>query len=250
VTGVQFDGKKNWYLASQECAPSNAPPCAQQVTTVWTLNVETAQASAPAFVRELPRYVPQEPPPVYDDPALAAIAARAKPIWELYNVYTGHFFYVMEGAELDAIVNRNSAGPGWHTIRAQFRAWADGEQPSFAIPVCRFFRDGQYVGPRNTAGHFMTARQNECKTVAKDYPGWAFESPSVFWVLPFSDVLELPTDTYVFVSRAYNNRGALSDANHRYPGSLDDSGHHPIYGWIDELNSGAGTNRFAWFGLR
>ncbi len=250
VIDMQFDGKKNWYLASRRCAQPAPSACTFDGTSVWVLDVVEAQAGAAQFVRESPRYVPQQPPPSYADPALGERVARAKPIWELYNVYTGHFFYVMEGSELDAIINRNSAGPGWHKIRAQFRAWADGEQPDFAIPVCRFFRDGLYSGPRNTAGHFMTARQDECKSVAKDYPGWVFESPSVFWVLPFRDIIELPADTYVFMSRAYNNRGAVGDANHRYPASFDDSGHHPIYGWIDELNSGAGTSRFAWFGVR
>ena len=138
----------------------------------------------------------------------------AKTVTEFYNTTLGHYFMTAEQAEVQAIL-AGSAGPGWvltgHTFNA-YPSVANGRAD--AVPVCRFYgTPGK--GPNS---RFYTADPAECAAVKLD-PGWTYEGIAFYATgtgaggCPYSnyDSKGLPP-----VYRAYNNRFAFNDSNHRF----------------------------------
>jgi len=131
------------------------------------------------------------------------------PIVEFYNTTLNHYFITADPAEAGAI-DAGAAGPGWSRTG---EAWNSGGPDR----VCRFYGSpeldpatGLRKGPN---GHFYTISSGECAQVKQD-AGWKFESYD-FSGWPMAAGATCPAGTLA-VKRAYNNRFAVNDSNHRY----------------------------------
>ena len=133
---------------------------------------------------------------------------------EFYNVALGHYF-VTANADEAAGIDAGSAGPGWSRTGETWRAWLGGPLPG-ATEVCRFYgnpalrADGRRLGPNS---HFYTFQGAECEQVKRD-AGWLYEAPNKFFALQPAGAV-CPAGTLP-IYRAYNNRFAQNDSNHRY----------------------------------
>ena len=154
---------------------------------------------------------------------LARIAtARDTPadttIIEFHNATLDHYFVTANSAEAAAI-DDGSAGPGWSRTGQSWKGWVGGPIPN-AAEVCRFYGTSD-INPatglrRGPNSHFYTLQPVECAAVKLD-PGWTYEFPNKFWMMkpdgvPGSDCPAWTQPVY----RAYNNRFASNDSNHRY----------------------------------
>ncbi len=143
----------------------------------------------------------------------SATAADAMAI-EFYNTGLNHYF-VTANAEEAAAIDGGSAGPGWSRTGEGWPVWVRGPLPG-ATEVCRFYgnpaagADGVRIGPNS---HFYTFQGAECEQVKAD-AGWVYEAPNRFFALqPVAG--GCPAGSLP-VYRAYNNRFAQRDSNHRY----------------------------------
>jgi hypothetical protein len=115
----------------------------------------------------------------------------------------------------------NAQPPGFKRTGQQFKAWLRvGDAPANASPVCRFYASG----PNS---HFYTADPGECNYLksletkqrgdaqaqGKKFEGWTFEAIAFYVLLPQNDACPGGTQP---VWRAYNNRAAQNDSNHRF----------------------------------
>ena len=145
-------------------------------------------------------------------------------VQEFYNVPLDHYFITPYIAEADNIILRGSAGPGWERTHINFNAWLDGV--NVGVPVCRFYG----TPGRGPNSHFFTVDPPECAAVKKD-PGWTFEGLTMRVLQPSAGVCPLESrPTY----RAYNNRFAKNDSNHRYTTSRSELAQMRGQGWTDE----------------
>ena len=127
---------------------------------------------------------------------------------EFYNSTLVHYFITADPNEAAAI-DGGAAGPGWERTGKTFKSGGPSR-------VCRFYGSpdidpatGMRRGPNS---HFYTIDPAECAAVKTDI-GWRFESYD-FSGRPRSGAA-CPAGT-VAVLRAYNNRFAQNDSNHRY----------------------------------
>jgi uncharacterized delta-60 repeat protein len=133
---------------------------------------------------------------------------RSQSVPEYFNTTLNHYFMTAEQAEAAAI-DAGAAGPGWVRTGQGFRAWTvAGGVPAGAQPVCRFYG----VPGRGPNSHFYTANPVECDAVKQD-PGWRFEGIAFYSIGPVGGGCPAATQQ---VFRAYNNRFAQNDSNHRY----------------------------------
>jgi hypothetical protein len=150
---------------------------------------------------------------------------------EFYNTVLGHYFVTNGAAEIDNILH-GGAGPGWELTGQAFKAFTvppPGPAPGFAA-VCRFYGTPG-LGPNS---HFYTSDATECDTVKRGV-GWTYEGIG-FYILPINADHTCP-DGYLAVNRAYNNRAAQNDSNHRYSTSDSTMAQMQSQGWIYEGNS-------------
>ena len=147
-------------------------------------------------------------------------------VLEFYNTPLNHYFITADPAEASAI-DAGAAGPGWQRTGRGFRAWTAAQGvPADARPVCRFYgTPGK--GPNS---HFYTADTLECEAVRKD-PGWRYEGIAFYSIAPGNG--GCPTGLQL-VYRAYNNRFAQNDSNHRYTTNTDILLAMEQQGWRDE----------------
>jgi uncharacterized delta-60 repeat protein len=128
---------------------------------------------------------------------------------EFYNATLNHYFITADANEASAI-DSGAAGPGWSRTGA---AWKSGGPAR----VCRFYGspdiDPATNARRGPNGHFYTISAEECALVKED-AGWKFESYD-FSGWPMQADGNCATGS-VAVKRAYNNRFAVNDSNHRY----------------------------------
>lgn len=125
---------------------------------------------------------------------------------EYFNVTLQHYFVSANPAEQRS-VESGGAGPGWQRTGHDFRVWVpEVGVPVGARPVCRFYG----TPGRGPNSHFHTATPNECAAVKRD-PGWTYEG-TAFYVT----AIDAACTSGVVVWRAYNNRAANNDSNHRY----------------------------------
>jgi len=131
------------------------------------------------------------------------------PIVEFHNGTLDHYFITADPNEAAAI-DAGGAGPGWVRTGQQFKSGGPSR-------VCRFYGSpetdpstGKRRGPN---GHFYTISQDECAQVKED-AGWRFEGYD-FNGWPLQAGGQCPDGT-VPVKRAYNNRFATNDSNHRF----------------------------------
>lgn len=133
--------------------------------------------------------------------ATATVIGPQTGVVEFYNTTLNHFFVTADPVER-ASIDAGGSGPGWTRTGNTFKSGGPNA-------VCRFFGVQSAGGPN---GHFYTADADECNQVRRD-PGWQFES------LDFAITPARPGGTcaagLVPVYRAYNNRFAQRDSNHR-----------------------------------
>ena len=154
---------------------------------------------------------------------LARIAtARDTPadatVIEFFNAPLNHYFVTTNPAEASAIEG-GSAGPGWSRTGQSWKAWVGGPIPD-AAEVCRFYgatdinpSTGLRRGPNS---HFYTLQPGECAAAKTDL-GWTYEFAGKFWMVKPGDAAASACPTWTQpVYRAYNNRFAANDSNHRY----------------------------------
>lgn len=154
------------------------------------------------------------PPLRYDGTFAVAMTTS---IVEYYSVGLDHYFisaWPDEVALLDADGSFKRTGQG-------FKAWLRAaDAPAAAVPVCRFYANG----PNS---HFYTSDGGECQylksleqkqkaeAVAKGqiFRGWQFEAIAFYALAPVNGACGAGSRA---IHRAYNNRAAQEDSNHRF----------------------------------
>lgn len=141
----------------------------------------------------------------------ATLAAVANGVTEFYNA-TLDFYFVTASAVEGASIDAGGSGPGWTRTGNVFKTGGPDA-------VCRFRGVPAGNGPP-PASHFYTADVNECNQVKLD-PGWFFENLDFATTppLPGANGATCPAGL-VNVYRAYNNRFAQHDSNHRVTANL------------------------------
>jgi hypothetical protein len=153
---------------------------------------------------------------------------------EFYQETLDHYF-IAAGA--DEIALLDAAGQ-WKRTGQRFNAWVSAnDAPPTARPVCRFYA-------RGPNSHFYTGDASECQGLRQveqaqravasaagaPFLGWGYEGIAFYALVPQNG--QCPPST-IPVYRAYNNRAAQMDSNHRF--TVD-----PVVrgamatGWIDE----------------
>ena len=125
---------------------------------------------------------------------------------EFYNRSLDHYFITISAREISDL--DTGVQVGWERTGLRFLAY---EVPAPGTnPVCRFYRT-----PGFGNSHFYSASAAECQTVIdhpQTYPGWTYESGSVFYIaLPDAQTGACAGGTQP-VWRFYNQR----TVNHRY----------------------------------
>jgi hypothetical protein len=138
---------------------------------------------------------------------------------EYYAEGLDHYF-VSAWADEVALLDANPAA-GFKRTGQRFKAWLRAsDAPGYAVPVCRF-----YASEPNS--HFYTADATDCQflksleqkaraeALAKGqaFVGWQFEAIAFYALAPEDG--QCPAGTRP-VYRAYNNRFAQNDSNHRF----------------------------------
>ena len=148
---------------------------------------------------------------------------------EFWNSILNHYFMAAGQDEVDAILG-GGAGPGWQLTGQGFKVYA--QMPSDTMvevaPVCRFY-GGLNGGPNS---HFFTAESGECEMV-KRAGGWFYEGIG-FHVRRVSLADGGCPFGMLQVQRAYNNRFAQNDSNHRFTTSDSTAREMRDQGWIVE----------------
>ena len=133
-------------------------------------------------------------------------------VLEFFNAALGHYFITADSREATGI-DQGNAGAGWQGTGKSFSAWtAAGGLPEGSLPVCRFYG----TPGRGPNSHFYTANASECAAVKND-PGWTYEGIAFY---AFAPVKEQCANALQPIYRAYNNRYAQNDSNHRYAADL------------------------------
>ncbi|MBP8297962.1 MAG: hypothetical protein KAX84_17765, partial [Burkholderiales bacterium] len=137
-------------------------------------------------------------------------------------------YFLTAAAEEAQGIDRGAAGPGWSRTGLGFQAWlTPTAAPPDARPVCRFYGTPG-IGPNS---HFYTIDPAECAGVQND-PGWQLEATDVFYLVPPANGACAQGRRAVL--RAYNNRYAQNDSNHRY--ATDSIAYNQVLarGWLGE----------------
>jgi hypothetical protein len=139
---------------------------------------------------------------------------------EYYSDQLDHYFISAWPDEVTAL----DAGVAFKRTGQRFQAWLRvADAPGYATPVCRFYASG----PNS---HFYTADPGECQYLksleqkqradanakGQPFPGWQFEAIAFYAVAPQGGACPSGTTP---VYRAYNNRAAENDSNHRFTAS-------------------------------
>jgi hypothetical protein len=145
------------------------------------------------------------------------------PSVEFYNSTLNHYFMTSESGEM-AFVDNGGAGPGWGRTGFTFNVFTaiNSAYPT-SNPACRFYGPG----PNS---HFYTTDTGECNLV-KAGPGWLYEGLNFVAVNPSAGNCAAGTSP---VYRAYNNRYAQNDSNHRFSTSRATLEGMTIFGWVVE----------------
>jgi hypothetical protein len=163
------------------------------------------------------------------------LAVRADTfVVEYYSPTLDHYFMAAAADEIE-LLDSDTQG-GWRRTGQQFGAWLKAaDAPLNARPVCRFYA----AGPNS---HFYTADERECAqlrdyeregraqaTPSSPFRGWGFEGIAFWAMVPqFGECLAAGRPVY----RAYNQRAAQADSNHRF--MADPAMRGSMAGWADE----------------
>jgi photosystem II stability/assembly factor-like uncharacterized protein len=157
-----------------------------------------------------------------------------KTVKEYYNANLRHYFITAEPTEQAAVEN-GGAGPGWSATGDSFKAFGLSGAPSGTSPVCRFYGSIN-PGPNS---HFYTASAVECDyvrqlqaTTPAGQPKWHYEGLVFASYLPVNG--QCPAQAPVPVYRAFNNRAAQIDSNHRFTTRQSEIQALVAQGWVAE----------------
>lgn len=153
---------------------------------------------------------------------------------EYYSVELDHYFISAWPDEVAAI----DTGAGFKRSGQGFKAWLRAsDAPARAVPVCRFYASG----PNS---HFYTADPAECQYLksleakqkgeaaakGQSFRGWQFEAIAFHALAPVNGACEAGSRA---VYRAYNDRAAQEDSNHRFIAQERADAGLPT-GWVSE----------------
>ena len=161
---------------------------------------------------------------------------RSSAVVEYYQEDLDHYFVSASPVEIDLL---DAGGQGnWKRTAQGFNAWlAREDAPGNARPVCRFYA----AGPNS---HFYTGDASECASLkaleqqqradaaakGQRFLGWGYEGIAFYALVPVNG--QCPSGTSP-VWRAYNNRAAQDDSNHRF--TVDPQQRAAMASsWIDE----------------
>ena len=147
---------------------------------------------------------------------------------EFWNSVLNHYFMAAGQDEID-ILDNGGGGGSWHRTGQGFKVWPQMPADTFTdvAPVCRFY-GGMNGGPNS---HFFTASGSECD-FQKRLGAWYYEGIG-FYVRPVSADGTCPFGL-LQVQRAYNNRFAQNDSNHRFTTSDSTLREMRDQGWVPE----------------
>ena len=163
--------------------------------------------------------------------------SSAVPIVEYYAESTDHYF--ITGAPGDVAMLDSGGMGGWKRTGQKFKGWLRlGDAPPSAKAVCRFYAKG----PNS---HFYTGNEGDCEylkaleaqqraaaeAAGKPFLGWAFENIAFYALVPENG--QCPGGTTP-VYRAYNNRAAQNDSNHRFTPDSQQRAAMLLSSWADE----------------
>jgi hypothetical protein len=158
------------------------------------------------------------------------------PVVEYYAAPIDHYFITAGPSDIALL------DPGMQTWKRSgqgFKAWLhQSDAPPGAVPVCRFYASG----PNS---HFYTGSASDCEwlkgleaqgraqAAANNtvFAGWQFEQIAFYALVPANG--QCPGDT-IPVYRAYNQRAAFNDSNHRFMSDPTMRWAQLASGWGDE----------------
>lgn len=212
-----------------ELRPEDAP-----AVLTWTITFLNAYLGVPQDPAAMARFIKmkavnvgREQQMLLDVHVPFASTIGQRPAIEFFNTTTRHYFMTSEPGDV-AIIESGAVGPNWERTGQGFNVWpvsaAAAATADGAAPVCRFYAPG----PNS---HFYTASAAECELV-QHFPGWILEG-TVFYARPTDANGQCPPG-YLGVMRAYNNRFAYNDSNHRYSTSDSTMRGMVLDGWLFE----------------
>lgn len=156
---------------------------------------------------------------------------------EFYNQLTQHYFMTASASEAKGI-DTGQAGGHWERTGNAFPVWSLASQEAGTVPVCRFYHVG-------ASSHFFTAQSAECEGLRRieadqrqqaaqahqTFQGWGFEG--LVFKIKLPDAQKICPEGTAPIYRAYNNRHAQNDPNHRFSRWQED---------IDALQQAGGSD--------
>ena len=166
----------------------------------------------------------------------AVQVASSVAVVEYYSASLDHYF-ITAGSDEVALIDRGGQGD-WRRTSQQFLAWSKpSDAPPGAVPVCRFYAAGPnshfYTGSKQECDQLKAleqAQRAEAQSRGQQFLGWTYETIAFWAVMPQNG--QCPAGLRP-VYRAFNNRVAQMDANHRF---MTDEVQRAAMsaGWIDE----------------
>jgi len=154
-------------------------------------------------------------------------------VFEFYAPTLNHYFRTAVADEANAL--KANPALGWQATGKDFKAYARNDHPGSTQPVCRFY-GSVTPGPNS---HFYTADPAECAALQAlqaqtpgSVPRWNYEETAFAIDVPVGG--NCPAAAPVPVYRAYNNRAAQNDSNHRYTTDPGVYGQMMAQGWRGE----------------
>jgi hypothetical protein len=155
-------------------------------------------------------------------------------VYEFFAPTLNHYFRTANAEEANALIANPALG--FNATGNDFGAWSRAAYPEDGTPVYRFY-GSVTPGPNS---HFYTADPAEYAALrALEFvlpnavPRWNFEEIAFAINLPVAPGI-CPPGAPVKVYRAYNNRAAQGDSNHRYTSDLNAFNQMLAQGWIGE----------------
>lgn len=160
----------------------------------------------------------------------------AVPVVEFYSATLDHYF-MSAGPDEIAALDRGVMGD-WKRTSLTMKAWfRQADAPPTAVPVCRFYARGPnshfYTGSADECAYLKSLEQQQRADAAargQQFVGWGYEGTAFWAVMPQNGTCP---GAMLPVYRAYNNRSAQNDSNHRFMVNAAQRA-AMSQGWVDE----------------